>query len=107
MFSLDPPDIAGLGEDVMALSDILWEDPPKLPREIDDKKLADANKRLAADLWAFQAKVKGLEKEVRALEKSIDKLYGLFDDAKTAKHGKDARTVRYPYEIHLGKLMKD
>ena len=94
----------------MPLNDVLKENLPEIPDNLDDKKFKDKYKRTAAELAAFQAKVtavaKGLEKDVKALERSFDELGKAFMDAKDAKHGKDADKYTNPFAVKLGKLQR-
>lgn len=87
-----------------AIDDFLYESPPRLPREIEDKKLTQAHKKFAADLFAFQGKLKVLEKDRKALEKSMEKLGDAFLEAKEAKHGRDSSKIKYSFEGDLSRL---
>lgn len=95
----------------MPMNDVLNEELPEIPVQyVDDKKLKDKHKKTAADLSAFQAKVsaiaKGLEKDVKALERSFDELVKAFMDAKEAKHGKDADKVGNAFAAKVGRVQR-
>ena len=94
----------------MPMNDVLREELPDIPVQLDDKKLKEKHKKVAAEFSAFKAKVsaaaKAIEKDVKALDGSFDELVVMYMKALDAKYGKDADKINPVYAVKLGKLQK-
>lgn len=94
----------------MPITDILGETLPDIPVQLDDRKLKEKHRQVAAELAAFQTRVttvaKSIDKEVKALERSFDDLVKAYFDAVDAKYGKEADKVAAIYAKKLGRLQK-